>query len=298
MNKKALRGNLLLLLTAMIWGAAFVAQRVGMDHVGPFTFNGVRLLLAGLVLLPVISLMDKKGLSRKPASPAEKKTLLVGGLLCGLCLFGGSMFQQIGLIHTTAGKGGFITALYVVLVPLFSLFLGKKARLLTWLGVLIAAAGLYLLCMSESLTINRGDSMVMLCAVCFCAHILVIDHFSPHVDGVRLSMIQFFVAGGLALLCALFCEQISLSALIDCAIPLLYAGILSGGAGYTLQIVAQKDTDPTIASMIMCLESVFSVVFGMLLLGERMSTREGLGCLLMFAAIILAQLPEKKQIPS
>lgn len=295
MNRKALRGNLLLLLTAMIWGSAFVAQRVGMESVQPFTFNGVRSLLAALVLLPVIRVLDKKGAGRKPGTPEEKRRLAVGGVLCGLCLFGGSTLQQFGLVYTTAGKAGFITALYVVLVPIAALCFGKRARLTTWVGVALAAAGLYLLCMTDALSINRGDVLVMLCAFCFCAHILVIDHFSPGVDGVRLSCLQFFVSGLIATVCALATETIRLDALLECAAPILYAGVLSGGVGYTLQIVAQKDTDPTIASMIMCLESVFSVVFGTILLGEQMSAREGIGCALMFVAIILAQLPERRR---
>ncbi len=292
MNWKTLRANLLLLLTAMIWGAAFVAQRVGMEHIGPFTFNGSRSILAALALLPVTAWMDRRGVSRPPKTPAEKRTLLLGGALCGLCLFGGSTLQQWGLVYTTAGKGGFITALYVVLVPLASILLGKRVRPLIWLCVALAAAGLYLLCMAESLSLGKGDLLVMLCAVCFCAHILVIDRFSPRTDGLRLSLIQFVVCGGLSILCALCFEKVDWAALAQCLVPILYAGILSGGAGYTLQILAQKDTDPTVASMLMCLESVFSVLFGMLLLGERMTGRETLGCLMMFAAIILCQLPE------
>ena len=293
MNKKAMRGNLLLLLTAMIWGSAFVAQRVGMDSVGPFTFNGVRSLLSAAVLLPVIWLREKK--RPREESPTEKRTLLLGGLLCGICLCAGSTLQQFGLVYTTAGKAGFITALYVVLVPVASLLLGKKSRATTWIGVALAAAGLYLLCVSGSLSMNRGDLLTMLCAVCFCAHILVIDRVSPHVDGVKLSCMQFFVSGTIALICGVCTEKIEWQALVDCAVPILYAGVLSGGVGYTLQIVAQKDTDPTLASMIMCLESVFSVVFGALLLGERMSGREIAGCALMFAAIVLAQLPGAKK---
>ena len=293
MNKRAMRGNLLLLLTAMIWGSAFVAQRVGMDSVGPFTFNGVRSLLSAAVLLPVIWLREKK--RPREESPTEKRTLLLGGLLCGVCLCAGSTLQQFGLVYTTAGKAGFITALYVVLVPVASLFLGKRSRAATWIGVALAAAGLYLLCVSGSLSMNRGDLLTMLCAVCFCAHILVIDRVSPHVDGVKLSCVQFFVSGTIGLVCALCTEKIEWRALLDCAAPILYAGVLSGGVGYTLQIVAQKDTDPTLASMIMCLESVFSVVFGALLLGERMTGREITGCALMFAAIVLAQLPDAKK---
>ena len=253
----------------------------------------MRSLLSAAVLLPVIWLREKK--RPRKESPAEKRTLLLGGLLCGVCLCAGSTLQQFGLVYTTAGKAGFITALYVVLVPVASLLLGKKSRATTWIGVALAAAGLYLLCVSGSLSMNRGDLLTMLCAVCFCAHILVIDRVSPHVDGVKLSCVQFFVSGTIGLVCALCTEKSEWRALLDCAVPILYAGVLSGGVGYTLQIVAQKDTDPTLASMIMCLESVFSVVFGALLLGERMTGREIAGCVLMFAAIVLAQLPGAKK---
>ena len=297
MTWKAMRANLLLLLTAMVWGAAFVAQRVGMERVGPFTFNGTRMVLAGLVLLPVIRLLDRRGVCKPPQSPEARRTLLLGGALCGLCLFGGSTLQQWGLKYTTAGKGGFITALYVVLVPLITLLTGKRIRALVWVSVLLAAAGLYLLCMAEALTLNPGDLLVMGCSVCFALHILVVDRFSPRVDGVRLSMIQFFVCSALSLTGALCSEHIELSSLRDCLIPILYAGILSGGMGYTLQIVAQKDTDPTLASMIMCLESVFSALAGALLLGERMTGRELIGCALMFIAILLCQLPARAKQP-
>lgn len=296
MNKKALRGNLLLLLTAMIWGSAFVAQRVGSETVQPFTFNGVRSLFSALVLVPVILIRRKRAPRRMETG--EKKQLLLGGLLCGVCLCAGSTLQQFGLTYTTAGKAGFITALYVVLVPLVSLCFGRRARATTWIGVVLAAVGLYLLCVSGSMSINRGDALVMLCALCFCAHILVIDRFSPHVDGVCLSCLQFLVSGLIGLICALATETIRVQALIECALPILYAGVLSGGVGYTLQILAQKDTDPTLASMIMCLESVFSVVFGALLLGEHMTLREGAGCVLMFVAILLAQLPARGEKPS
>ena len=213
-----------------------------------------------------------------------------------------STLQQIGMVYTTAGKAGFITALYVVLVPIFGRLLGKKIRPLIWLCVLASAFGLYLLCMPASGGfghINRGDLIVLACAVCFAAHILLIDYFSPKVDGVRLSCLQFFIAGLLCVILMFPCDPAlgydvpSLSQLLDAWIPVVYAGALSCGAGYTMQIIAQADTDPTVASMILCLESVFAVIAGMLILGESMSLRETFGCIIMFAAILAAQLPAK-----
>ena len=212
------------------------------------------------------------------------------------------MLQQIGMIYTTAGKAGFITALYVVLVPVMGLVLRKKVRPLIWLCVLASAIGLYLLCMPASGgtgSINKGDLIVLACAVCFAVHILLIDHFSPKVDGVRLSCIQFFVAGIIAVILMLPLDPLlgydipSFSQLLDVWIPILYSGVLSCGVGYTLQIVAQADTDPTVASMILCLESVFAVIAGMIILGESMSLRETIGCVIMFAAILAAQMPAK-----
>ena len=307
MDKKKMRANLMLLLTALIWGSAFVAQKSGMEYVGPFTFNGVRFMVATIVLLPVIYLMGRinaKNSATENAVTAEKKaaqrkTLIIGGICCGICLFIASSLQQIGLIYTTAGKGGFITALYIVLVPILGLFLRRKVRKLVWLCVAIAAVGLYLLCMPaggfDINGLNKGDLIMLLCAVCFSFHILIIDHFSPKTDGVKLSCIQFFVCSLISLIPMFAFETISLSVLMDCAVPILYTGVLSSGVGYTLQVVAQKDTDPTIASLLMSLESVFSVIAGVIILHEVMAGREIMGCVLMFAAIIMAQLPAKEK---
>lgn len=289
---KQLRGNLLLLLAAMIWGAAFVAQSVGMDHMGPLSFNGIRQILAGLVLLPVIALNDRHGNGSKPVTPAAKKTLITAGGLCAIFLFLATNAQQMGLQTTAPGKAGFITALYVVLVPVASfVFLRRNPGRIIWIGVLMAVVGLWLLCCKAGEPVlEAGDILVIVCAVFFTCQILVVDHYSPSVDPVRLSCCQFFGSGILSVLIAFFTETITFEGIMGSLIPLLYAGILSCAVGYTLQIVGQKDTNPTLASLIMCLESVFSVIFGVLLVGETMTSREIWGCILMFAAVILAQL--------
>lgn len=292
---KRLRGNLLLILTAMIWGAAFVAQSVGMDHVGPFTFLCTRSILGGVVLLPVIFFREKKSRGKHTQPSGNDHTLLLGGILCGIALFVASAFQQIGIQETSAGKAGFLTAMYMIFVPIVGLFFGKRLPKKTWAAVLIALVGMYLLCLWEGgfQNINRGDILELVCALCFTGHILVIDHFSQKADGVKMSCIQFFVCGILAGVFMFLVESPSMEAIASAAAPILYAGILSSGVGYTLQIVAQKDTDPTIASLLMSLESVFSLIFGWLLLREALSGIELLGCCLMFIAIIWVQLPER-----
>ena len=315
MSKK-MRGNLMLMLTAFIWGSSFVAQKSGMDLIGPLAFNGIRTLIGGIVLIPAIMFLKnwkvKKALQAGETAAEvseedrkkENRLLIIGGICCGIALLVASNLQQIGIFYTTAGKAGFITALYVVLVPICGLFIGKKVRPVIWLCVLASAVGLYLLCMPAEGGfghINKGDLLIMLCALCFTGHILVIDYFSPKVDGVKLSCIQFFVAGILSIILmfpldpALGFDLPSFSTLIDSWLPVLYAGVLSCGVAYTLQIVAQADTDTTIASMILCLESVFAVIAGMIILGESMSLREIAGCLIMFAAIVVSQLPAKEE---
>ena len=279
---------MLLLLTALIWGAAFVAQSAGMEQNGPFTFNTVRMILGGIVLIPCIALFDKMRHVRLGWRSADKN-LWVGGCLCGVALFTGATLQQFGIQYTSAGKAGFITALYVIFVPLCRLFAGKRPGKLLWGSVALAAVGMYLLCMDGSLALSKGDVLVLLGAFGFTAHILIIDHFSQKVDGVRMSCIQFFVAGALSLVCMFLFETPSVPAILSAWAPILYAGLFSCGVAYTLQVVAQKDTDPTVASLILCLESVFAVLFGWLLLGETLSMKELLGCILMFVAIVLAQ---------
>lgn len=304
MSKK-LRGNLMLLLTALIWGSSFVAQRTGMDYIGPFTFNGIRSFIGGLALIPVILLMSGKRSPNSEEGPEkdlsdeqkrrERKTLLIGGIVCGVVLFAAGSLQQIGLVYTTAGKAGFITALYIVLVPVMGVFIGKKVKPILWLCVAMAVAGLYLLCIKEGFSLSKGDFLVLLCAFGFTLHILVIDYFSPKTDGVKMSCIQFFVCGAISIVPMIAMETVVLSDILACWLPLLYAGVLSCGIGYTLQIVAQKDTNPTIAAMLLSLESVFAVISGAVILHEHMALRELIGCIIMFAAIIIAQLPSKDE---
>lgn len=293
MRQKTMRANLLLLLTATIWGTAFVAQSVGMDHVGPFTFICVRYWIGGLFLLPCIRLLDRVVGRPAAAAPENRRVHLIGGVCCGAALFVASVLQQLGIQRTTVGKAGFLTALYILIVPLLGLFVGKRVSRRIWGCVAVALVGMYLLCMTESLSVSTGDLLVMLCAVGFSIHILVIDHFSPRVDGVRMSCIQFFTAGALGIVPMLI-EQPDLSSLLAAAAPILYAGVLSSGVAYTLQVVAQKDTDPTVATLIMSLESVISMLAGWVILGQALSPRELAGCALVFAAIIVAQLPERK----
>ncbi len=304
MNRLQIRNSLILLLTAIVWGVAFVAQSVGMDYVGPFTFNCVRSLIGGIVLIPCIALLNRLGgVEKNSARKVEKSSkaykkqrnqLILGGICCGLALCFASCFQQLGIQYTTVGKAGFITAFYIIIVPILGLFLKKKCGPLVWIGVLFALAGLYFLCMNESLRIGKGDILVFICAVLFSVHILVIDYFTQYVDGVKMSCIQFFVCGIVAGIAMLIFEEPSLTQIIAAWKPVLYAGVLSSGAGYTLQIVGQKGMNPTIASLILSLESVVSVLAGLLLLGQSLSRREALGCVLMFIAIVLAQLPQKE----
>lgn len=282
----------MLILTAFIWGTAFVAQSVGMDYLGPFTFNGVRNLIGGAALLPCIVFL---GRGNRGNAPGSRKDLIIGGVCCGVLLFAASSLQQIGLVYTTAGKSGFITAFYIVIVPVLGIFLHQKVGWKIWTAVGIALVGLYFLCITEGFSVNMGDFYVFLCALLFSLHILVIDHFAPRVDGVKMSCIQFFVCGLISLIPMFALETPTIFGLLAGWFPLFYAGVLSCGVGYTLQIVGQKNVNPTVASLLLSLESCFSVLAGWIILGERLSVREGMGCVLMFAAIILAQLPEKKK---
>lgn len=287
---------MLLFLTAFIWGIAFVAQSVGMDYVGPFTFNCVRSLVGGIVLIPCIWLLGRNASKEKKDTQSRegRRMLLTGGILCGLLLGVASNFQQVGIADTTVGKAGFITAFYIIIVPILGIFLKKKCPPSVWIGVVLALAGLYFLCITEEFSVGKGDVLVFVCAILFSIHILVIDHFTELVDGVKMSCIQFFVCGMLSGVLMLLFEEPRISEILTAWQPILYAGVLSCGVAYTLQIVGQKGMNPTVASLILSLESVISVLAGMVLLNQHLSSRETLGCVLMFGAIVLAQLPQKK----
>lgn len=291
-KNKELYGSFLLVIAAFIWGSTFVAQSSGADKVGPFTFLCLRSVLGFAVLLPLVAVRN-----RKKAAQSEKKTFAVvwGGLACGAVLTVSSVLQQVGIGGTSVGNAGFITAMYILIVPIFSLFLGKKMPWHLWGCVGIAVVALYLLTIKDGFTIGFGDLMVLLCAVCFAVHILVVDYFASRVDGVTLSCIQFLTVALLSLVPMLVLEKPSWEAVSSAWLPIAYAGVLSSGVAYTLQIVSQKYTRPTVASLVMSLESVFAVLSGMVVLGQFPTVKEGAGCVLMFAAIILSQLPVKEK---
>lgn len=286
----------MLLITALIWGTAFVAQSEGMNYVQPFTYNAVRTLLGGVVLIPVIFVLKKllaKGNS-SPPSQTSKKATITGGICCGVILFIASSFQQFGISCTTAGKAGFITALYVVIVPVLGIFFGRKTALKTWLCVVIAVIGFYMLCINGDLSVSKGDLLVLICAVFFAMHIMTIDHFNAkNADGMVMSCIQFFTAGTLMLVCMFIFETPTLSSIFAARNTILYAGIMSCGIAYTLQIIGQRYTAPTVATLLMSLESVFAALSGWLILSEKLSLKEFTGCVVVFFAVILAQLDIK-----
>ena len=291
---RRIRGNLLLLLTAVIWGVAFVAQKSGGQGLGAFSVIGLRSLIGSAGLLAAIPLLDRLGLSHKAANSQERKTLLVGGLLCGLVMFAATNLQQFGLADVSEGKAAFVTALYIVLVPILGLFLHRRATLFHWLGVTLAAVGLYMLCAMGETGFGISDLLLLLCALMFSVQIMLVDRFSPRVDGVRLSCIQFGVVGVLNLPLMFLFEQPTWTAIGDHLGELLYLGLLSSGVAYTLQIIAQKDTDPTTASLLMSLESVFGALAGWIA-GNALNGYEIVGCVLMFCATVLAQLPTKRK---
>ena len=307
-----LRNTFFLLLTAMIWGAAFVAQSVSMDYIGPFTFICLRSVIGGLFLIPVIIVLD--GIRKKSQNESanavsaenilhieteekqrlswKNKQLIEGGIVCGIFLFFANCFQQTGIQYTTVGKAGFITTFYIIIVPLIGLFFKKYCGILTWIGVVIALAGLYFLCITQKLTIQRGDALILCCSVLYAGQILAIDHYNPFVDGVKMSCIQFLTGGVLGAVFMFLFENPSLALILSAAGPILYTGIMSTGVGYTLQIVGQKGLNPTVAALILSLESVFSALSGYVFLHQVLTTKELIGCALMFIAIVLAQLPD------
>ena len=292
MKSNFIRQNVFPVLAAVIWGAAFVAQSMGAEHVGPFTFNAARSFIGFLFLLIICLVLRIK---QKPKYERQYyKDLIIGGLCCGLALTLAVNLQQKGLETTTSGKAGFITALYIVLVPIAGLFLRKKAPRMIWLSVALAVAGLYFLSINEQFHVTQGDFLMLLCALCFTGHIMVIDHFTEKVSGIELSCMQFLFCALLSGGGMVLTETPTWSGLMACAIPLLYVGVLSSGVAYTLQILAQKGSNPTVVSLLMSLESVFATVFGALILHEVMSGREVFGCALMLVAVVLAQLPSSK----
>ena len=297
-KKNNLIGSIMLMICAIVWGSSFVAQTTGAEYVGPFTFISLRSLLGSFSLIPVILIMGafkKKNTAPEAAENSKgNKFFLLGGLSCGVCLCVASVLQQMGIDKgTSPGKAGFITALYILLVPIFSVALKKKIRPVIWLCVVVSLVGLYLLCVTEN-SVQSSDFYVLACAVCYAVHILVIDYVSPHVDGVMLSCMQFFICGILAAIPMLISEDVSFELIKAAAPSIAYSGIMSSGVAYTLQILGQQRMNqPTVASMIMSLESVFAVIAGMLVLSQVPTMRETIGCVLMFAAIIIAQLPEK-----
>ena len=293
------RGELLhtlaLLVCAAIWGSAFVAQSVGAEYVGAFTFLAVRNWIAVAFLIPVIFVRDtilkKRGRpSVRPANRTQRRFLLMGGAACGFFLCAASAFQQVGIRYTTTAKAGFITALYVVIVPILSVFFGKSVKSRIWMCVALAVLGLYLLCMRGELSLSFGDGVVLVCAFLFACQIMTVDYFAPQVDTVRLSQTQFLVTALLSTVCMFFFEDLSTDSLIKALPSIAYAGVMSSGVAYTLQIIGQQNLNPAIASITMSLESVFAALAGWIVLGQSMTVRELAGCVLMFAAIILAQL--------
>lgn len=295
MKYNQMRQVLFPILAAFIWGTAFVAQDLCADSIGAFAFNATRYFIAVLALLVVILISDKLKKNKPTLTAQEKKAankqLWLGGLCCGAALAIASNFQQAGLVAgTDAGKAGFITALYVVLVPVFGLFFKRKVSLPTWIAVVLSVVALYLLCIKGDFSLAPGDLLVLVCAVCFAVHILVIDHFTAYCDGVKLSCLQFLFAGIISTICMFIFEDVDFAAILSCALPLLYVGIFSCGVGYTLQILAQKDSNPTVVTILLSLESVFAVIAGAIILKQQMTVREYIGCAIMFAAVILAQI--------
>lgn len=299
MDKKSLASSLILLLAACIWGFAFVAQRVGMNYIGPFTFNGIRFALGALSLVPVILILDKKT-SGKADMETEKKELkptLVAGFILGVILFMGASLQQIGLVLTSAGKTAFITCLYIVLVPIMGVFLKHKIKANAWIGALCATIGLYFLCITESFTIAKGDAIILVGSFFWAAHILVIDYFSQKYDALKLAQFQFITCSVLSIVTAFFTESFSIESLFNMSIiiAILYCGILSVGVAFTLQIVGQKNAPPSYAAILLSMENVFGVIGGWLILHEVLGSRGVLGCFLMFAGIITSQIPMKEK---
>ena len=289
MKSQAIRADLLMLLAAAIWGFAFVAQREGMETMGPFLFNTARFFIGTVFLIPIVWYLSKRKKVQENKETSTKK-LLFAGFIAGLFLFIASSFQQVGIQYTTAGKAGFITGLYIFFVPLIGIFFGQRTGSGTWLGAFIAVIGLYLLSINEDLSIAKGDLLQLICAIFFAAHVLVIGYVAKRMDPLKLSLIQYFVSAVLSLFIAIAIEVITWQMIVDTAIPLLYAGIMSIGVGYTLQVVAQQHAKSSHAAIILGLEGAFAVLGGWLILDENLSTRGLIGCALMLSGMFLSQL--------
>ena len=289
MTKKELRANVLLLLTAAIWGLAFVAQRMGSDHLGAFAFNGIRFAIGSISLVPLIIILNKKN----KYESCESKNIIKYGIIAGIVLFGAASLQQAGVAYTTAGKAGFITGLYMVIVPVLGIFIKQRVGKNTWIGIALAVIGLYMLSVNEEFSISKGDFLVLLSSVLWAIHILLIDNFSKKVDSLKLSSVQFAACSILSFIVAWIFEDFSLHNVQLAIIPILYGGIFSVGIAYTLQVVAQKDAKPSHAAILLSTESVFAVIGGTILLGESLGVKEAFGCILIFIAIIIAQIKPK-----
>jgi drug/metabolite transporter (DMT)-like permease len=294
MNKNT-KGTIFLLLAALVWGCGLVAQKAGMSHLGPFAFTAIRCTLGGVIMLPLISILNKSK-SSEPKDKATTKRTLLGAACCSIALTSLILFQQFGLPHTTVGKAGFITALYILITPIMGIFLGKRAPRSLWIGVAVGLVGMYMLCLYNGFSgFTFGDLMMLLASVAAAAHIHVIDHFVETVDPVKLSAYQFIITGLICIIPAIIFETVTWNAIIDCLIPILYAGIFSCAVGYTCQVVGQKYVDPSLSSLLLSLETVFSLFAGWLIFGEVLATNEYIGCGLMFIAILIAQIHKKNR---
>ena len=294
MKKMKWTSSLMLFFAACIWGFAFAFQSQGMEHMGPMTFNGTRFLIGAIVLVPVIFMFKKPG-EQKTVTKKDVKVTIWGGVVCGLCLFAASSLQQFGIQYTSVGKAGFLTTLYIILVPIIGIFFKRKVSLVVWIGAVLSVIGMYLLCVSETMSINKGDILAFCCAIIFAFHILSVDYFAPKTNGIVLSCLQFLTSGVCAMICAFIFENPTLGEIISGIVPLLYVGVMSSGVAYTLQILGQKNADPTIASLIMSLESAVSVLGGWLILHQKLTGKELLGCLIMFIAVVGVQVFDAKK---
>lgn len=294
---KRLRGNILLFIAAFIWGTAFVGQRAGVQVLHGCTFNGIRSFIGCLSLLPLVFFMDYRAKKTGSYKKENIPLLIIGGIVCGVLLFVASTAQTVAMVDADEGKAGFMTTLYLVIVPFLGLFAGKRVRPIILLSVVFAVAGLYFLCVEKGtgFLFDKSERLLLLCALVFALHILAADYFSPKVNGVKLSCLQFLTVGIISLVYIVFVDKPSMESILECAVPLLYLGIMSSGVAYTLQIVAQKDTEPTVASIIMSMESLFALLAGAAFSGVMPGPRSLVGCGFMMVAIILVQLPQKEK---